>query len=269
MSRTFSLRRTFCTAVLVAVCCGQSQATAGIFIDLDPVTAGIQNSLEVAGGGVVNNVTVDVYFDPSDGLIASGFNTVAGDVLWTNGGATVTSTSPLQAGLLAESASDIGGGLFRNNQMVTGGFFNAAGALGTTLNSAGLSVPLGFNGSLGGGGYADVAAQNWQQQAGPNANNVLHLFRSTFDVSSNSLTSQFVTFTPGGILPSPNGTTTAAGGFLNGGAMLQVGNNNNPGTGTIAQAFNSATIRVVPEPTSLSLLGLVGLVALRSRRRSV
>ena len=61
--------------------------------------------------------------------------------------------------------------------------------------------------------------------------------------------------------------TTTAGPDVSGGVTLQLGATNGPGNPT-TMWYDNVSVSVVPEPSSLALLGLGGLAAFRRRRRA-
>ena len=254
---------------------------AEFITDVDAVTPGTQTAL-VLPAGVYPLFTVPIIYDTAiDGVVAGGWNTVGLDLSWgVTGGAGVLLTSPgMLAGTLPLAAPGFTHDLVPAGPVPTPG---PALGPGSPLAPAGLIPPPipGVVASLGGAAYYDIGTGptvgagttfgGVTAGAGP-----LNVMGATFTISG--APGDTITFYPTGIIPPGMGGGSGQGGpFVSAAGVpfqfapppLAGGIPPMPGLPAVgSQTFVSGTITFIPEPSSLLMLGMVGLIALRSPRR--
>jgi hypothetical protein len=225
-----------------------------IFIDLDPATPGIQNSLTVSQG---SSFSVDVMLDPTNGFPT--FDTFATDMMFNDQGPVLG----LEAGTFA--GNPVAGGIAIFCVLAICEDINTGGTVlipGTPLTTGPLSsLQAPFANQLGSVGLRTLPAVPFIDLG------LIDLFSVNFDALTAG--TSIIRLLPPDLGPSnltdPIGPEPASGIF--GAEILFLGTTPVP-----ADLFQgTVTVEAIPEPATLSLMGAgllgVGAAALRRRKR--
>jgi hypothetical protein len=254
------MKISFTFAALLLAAMLARPASAGIVIDMDSTTAGIQDALpDLAAGPVTINMAV--LFDPSvpDPSIPGQISTIGTNIHWMASPGVTVSLDSVNVGDIANNATP--GASAGVSAVDVFGIGLADGDAVTPYTNGGLlGTKAGFNGSTGIIGFTDIRGGGFD----PDLDSTLtELFTATFTVTGSF--GDTVSFENVGIL-ADNGGGTAN--LVLDGDFGSAGNINAPSIlADLAAVGGSAACAAVPEPSSFALLGLVGFAAARIRRR--
>ncbi|MFN3189452.1 MAG: PEP-CTERM sorting domain-containing protein [Aureliella sp.] len=258
-------------ASLAAMLLLAAPASAGIVIDVDPLTPGAQDTIVFDPG--TQTVSVSVLFDNSVGTLLTDFyNGVGVDIAWdADPTVSVTALTDIVAGTLADSGTGVPASSNKGNWDVAFGAaaFFAFSNSGHELGNLGLANPDPgiYEGNIGGGGYYDASAGSWTNEAdftGSTAGSpgdVLELFTAEFEVTG--VGGDSVTFVPFGIFEFSGGLNNVP----NGDSLISGAITDPEETYSQTYVGGGASFTAVPEPSSFALLTLVGFGATRFRKR--